>query len=173
MLNSKTLVHAPLTYPSRGAFFAQTAESSPYLPQTQNDSRAIFVDLLDLPPVWQRELPGQADSRCHLDISNGFDYHKTRVCKGHTKGYTTLGVFLRVTFFCIWKGSEQYLITVNGQTVDKADGLSLAVYLTQSGYSLTRVAVECNGEIIAKTKYDQKFLADGDVLEVVHFVGGG
>jgi len=65
------------------------------------------------------------------------------------------------------------LITVNGQTVDKADGLSLAVYLTQSGYSLTRVAVECNGEIIAKTKYDQKFLADGDVLEVVHFVGGG
>lgn len=65
------------------------------------------------------------------------------------------------------------MITVNGQAVDNADNLSLTLYLTQEGYTLTRVAVECNGEIISKSKYDQKFLADGDVLEVVHFVGGG
>lgn len=65
------------------------------------------------------------------------------------------------------------MITVNGRTVDQADGLSLTLYLTQEGYTLTRVAVECNGEIIPKKKYDQKFLEDGDVLEVVHFVGGG
>ena len=65
------------------------------------------------------------------------------------------------------------MITVNGRAVDQADGLSLTSYLTQEGYTLTRVAVECNGEIIPKIKYDQKFLADGDVLEVVHFVGGG
>ncbi len=65
------------------------------------------------------------------------------------------------------------MITVNGQAVDGADGSSLTTYLTRKGYTLARVAVECNGEIIPKAQYDQKILADGDTLEIVSFVGGG
>nr|WP_317890999.1 sulfur carrier protein ThiS [Granulicella arctica] len=36
-----------------------------------------------------------------------------------------------------------------------------------------RVAVELNGEIIARVAWEQAALKDGDRLEVVHFVGGG
>lgn len=65
------------------------------------------------------------------------------------------------------------MITVNGRMVDDAEGLSLAAYLVREGYRLSRVAVECNGKIIPRAKYEEKILAKGDVVEIVHFVGGG
>jgi sulfur carrier protein len=36
-----------------------------------------------------------------------------------------------------------------------------------------RVAVELNMEILPKAKYSEKAIADGDKIEIVHFVGGG
>lgn len=36
-----------------------------------------------------------------------------------------------------------------------------------------RIAVEHNGEIAPRTGWGEVFVADGDRLEVVHFVGGG
>ena len=45
--------------------------------------------------------------------------------------------------------------------------------LEQEGYQMGRIAVECNGEIVPKAVYGEKILKDGDVLEVVSFVGGG
>ncbi len=36
-----------------------------------------------------------------------------------------------------------------------------------------RVAVEVNLKIIRKAEYDKYELADGDVVEIVNFVGGG
>ena len=48
-----------------------------------------------------------------------------------------------------------------------------ADYLAGAGYSLSRVAVERNGEIIPKRLYGETVLADGDALEIVGFVGGG
>jgi len=36
-----------------------------------------------------------------------------------------------------------------------------------------RIAVERNEEIVPKAKYAETVLADGDVVEVVNFVGGG
>lgn len=65
------------------------------------------------------------------------------------------------------------MVTVNGQMIDYADGLSLASYLVREGYILTGIAVEVNGEIVLKAKYDEKILSDGDVIEIVQFVGGG
>ena len=52
-------------------------------------------------------------------------------------------------------------------------GKTLAAYLTQAGYEQTRIAVERNGEIVPKAKYDETQLQEGDVVEVVRFVGGG
>ena len=43
----------------------------------------------------------------------------------------------------------------------------------ENGYQKNRIAVECNGEILPKVEYEQKILQDGDVLEIVSFVGGG
>ena len=65
------------------------------------------------------------------------------------------------------------MIMVNGQSVIDAAGVSLAEYLSRAGYGLNRVAVERNGEIVRKLHYERTILTDGDIIEVVHFVGGG
>ncbi len=65
------------------------------------------------------------------------------------------------------------MITVNGNKISNADNLSLSDYLIQESYKISLVAVECNGSIVSKTQYEEKILTDGDVIEVVSFVGGG
>jgi sulfur carrier protein len=65
------------------------------------------------------------------------------------------------------------MIYINGNKISDADNLSLSNYLIREGYKISLVAVECNGAIIPKAKYEEKILADGDVIEVVSFVGGG
>ena len=64
------------------------------------------------------------------------------------------------------------MLTINGQSVDVA-GKTVAQYIEEAGYNTARIAVERNEEIVPKSKYAETFLADGDVVEVVNFVGGG
>lgn len=64
------------------------------------------------------------------------------------------------------------MVRINGTYVDAA-GVSLTAYLAEAGCRPERIAVECNGQIIPKSAYSQKVLADGDELEIVSFVGGG
>jgi sulfur carrier protein len=64
------------------------------------------------------------------------------------------------------------MLTINGQSVEAA-GKSVAQYIAEAGYNTARIAVELNEEIVPKTKYAETLLADGDVVEVVNFVGGG
>ncbi|MBS7273038.1 MAG: sulfur carrier protein ThiS [Fibrobacter sp.] len=64
------------------------------------------------------------------------------------------------------------MLTINGQSVDAA-GKTVAEYLAEAGYNTVRIAVERNEEIVPKAKYAETVLADGDVVEVVNFVGGG
>lgn len=52
-------------------------------------------------------------------------------------------------------------------------GRTLADYLSFANYDPKRIAVERNGEIVPKAQYEKTVLADGDVLEIVRFVGGG
>jgi sulfur carrier protein len=65
------------------------------------------------------------------------------------------------------------MLKINGQEVQDAVGKTLSAWLEESGYKIQYLAVECNGEIVPKSQYDAKILADGDSLEVVSFVGGG
>ena len=64
------------------------------------------------------------------------------------------------------------MVKINGIELDVA-GKTVAEYLATTSYSLERVAVELNGEIVPKAKYGEAVLADGDSVEVVSFVGGG
>lgn len=64
------------------------------------------------------------------------------------------------------------MIKINGEP-QAVQGMSLSAYLAQVGYQPERIAVECNEEIVPKAEYDKKILQDGDVLEIVSFVGGG
>ncbi len=64
------------------------------------------------------------------------------------------------------------MVRINGKE-EAADGMLLKDYLEQHGYPLSGIAAECNEQIISKNNYDSYVLKDGDVLEVVSFVGGG
>ena len=64
------------------------------------------------------------------------------------------------------------MVTINGVNEDVA-GKTLAEYLSLSNYNLQRIVVEINENIIPKTDYEKTTLNDGDVVEVVSFVGGG
>lgn len=64
------------------------------------------------------------------------------------------------------------MIKINGVNIDKAK-LSLMQYLEENSISPQRIAVELNEEILPKANYADAVLKDGDVVEIVNFVGGG
>lgn len=64
------------------------------------------------------------------------------------------------------------MIKINENYVDMA-GRTLAEYFRASSYDIKRIAVELNGEIVPKAEYANTVLKDGDIVEVVSFVGGG
>ena len=64
------------------------------------------------------------------------------------------------------------MVTINGTAVDAA-GKTVDEYLDTTDYSRMRIAVEINGDIVPKSKYDTTVLNDGDTVEIVGFVGGG
>ena len=51
--------------------------------------------------------------------------------------------------------------------------LSLAALLVTLGLDARKVAVERNEEIVPRSRYAETWLASGDSLEIVHFIGGG
>lgn len=54
-----------------------------------------------------------------------------------------------------------------------SDGLTLGQLVIQLGLSTRRIAVEVNRAIVPRDAYDTYALAEGDTIEIVHFVGGG
>lgn len=65
------------------------------------------------------------------------------------------------------------MVKINGECIENIAGKTIAEYLATSGYDTKRVAVELNGDILPKAKYDSTVLNDGDSVEIVSFVGGG
>jgi len=63
-------------------------------------------------------------------------------------------------------------LTVNGEPRRAAPG-SIADLVRSLELDPAKVAVERNGEIVPRSTLSDVALADGDVLEIVHFVGGG
>ena len=64
-------------------------------------------------------------------------------------------------------------LKINGEDKEIADGLSVARLLEQLQIRPARVVVERNRTIVPRETYDATLLAEGDMLEIVHFVGGG
>jgi thiamine biosynthesis protein ThiS len=64
-------------------------------------------------------------------------------------------------------------LTVNGEPRRVAPGSSIADLVSGIGLDPKKVAVEHNGEIAPRSTLADVALAEGDVLEIVHFVGGG
>lgn len=64
------------------------------------------------------------------------------------------------------------MVMINGEEREAA-GMRLSDYLQDNGYSVFQIAVERNDEMVPKTEYEKTTLMDGDVVEIVSFVGGG
>jgi sulfur carrier protein len=68
-------------------------------------------------------------------------------------------------------------LTLNGEVriFEGADAapFSVAALLVEIGLDTKKVAVERNEEIVPRSRYAETWLASGDTLEIVHFIGGG
>lgn len=65
------------------------------------------------------------------------------------------------------------MIKINGAEKQFTKSVSIAELLKSEGYITANVAVELNGDVIKRTAFDTQLTADGDVIEIVKFVGGG
>lgn len=64
-------------------------------------------------------------------------------------------------------------LLINGKETSYTSPLTLAGLIEQMGMKADRVAVELNRNIVPRDQWTNTNLADGDRLEIVHFVGGG
>jgi sulfur carrier protein len=64
-------------------------------------------------------------------------------------------------------------LTINGEIKDNILARSLKELLDELGIISGRVAVEVNAQVIKKSDYEGFRLNDGDIVEIVSFVGGG
>ena len=64
-------------------------------------------------------------------------------------------------------------LTINGETRAVGDLRDLAALVASLGLDPRKVAVERNLEIVPRSAYATTSIADGDRIEIVHFIGGG
>jgi thiamine biosynthesis protein ThiS len=64
-------------------------------------------------------------------------------------------------------------ITVNGEAHRFDISMSVTDLLNRLGLPNAKIAIERNLEIVPKSAYDSTHLAEGDKIEIVHFIGGG
>lgn len=72
----------------------------------------------------------------------------------------------------LFERREQMKVNINGE-MRELDGQSVLQLLESLSIDPRKVAVERNLEILPKGEYGSTQLADGDSIEIVHFVGGG
>ncbi len=65
-------------------------------------------------------------------------------------------------------------VTINGKIHDLDDEANtIAHVVEQLGLADRRVAVELNERIVKRATYAEQQVTNGDIIEIVHFVGGG
>lgn len=64
-------------------------------------------------------------------------------------------------------------LTINGETRELPDGLTVAAMLELLGAPLRGVAVSCNERVVTRVEYDSRSVAEGDRIEIIKAVAGG
>ena len=64
-------------------------------------------------------------------------------------------------------------LQVNGEAREVPDGLTVRGLIEHLGLTDGPVAVEKNREVVPRAAHASTPLVAGDVVEIVHFVGGG
>jgi sulfur carrier protein len=65
------------------------------------------------------------------------------------------------------------VLIINGERYVFEEDVSVMEMLEILDVKRSRVAVELNKKIVRKSEFENTLLSDGDVIEVVNFVGGG
>ena len=64
-------------------------------------------------------------------------------------------------------------IKVNGKTTTIIEKITLAELIKDLKIPIRKVAIELNREIIDKNRISKLKLKKNDIIEIVHFIGGG
>ncbi|HEY3821588.1 MAG TPA: sulfur carrier protein ThiS [Polyangiaceae bacterium] len=64
-------------------------------------------------------------------------------------------------------------VTVNGAPRDVPEGLTVRGLVQHLGLDEGPVAVEVNRAVVPRARHAEHVVTRGDVIEIVHFVGGG
>lgn len=64
-------------------------------------------------------------------------------------------------------------VSINGKPHQFDFPVTVTELTERLGFSGKRIAIECNGEIIPRSQFPSRQLANGDRLEIVVAVGGG
>ena len=67
----------------------------------------------------------------------------------------------------------QVSFTVNGERHEAPVGTLLTDFLSGQGVDVERIALERNREVVPRAAHAELVVVEGDVYEVVQFVGGG
>lgn len=65
------------------------------------------------------------------------------------------------------------MIILNGKEKEFEGEVTVEDFIRQQNYKKEQVAVELNEKIIPKTDYSETVVKDGDVIEILSFMGGG
>ena len=64
-------------------------------------------------------------------------------------------------------------IQINGRKINIKQKINVSDLLKKYKLDKKKIALELNGEIIPKQMYKKKFVKNADIIEIVHFIGGG
>jgi len=64
-------------------------------------------------------------------------------------------------------------VTVNGERREFEQALPFEQLISRLGLAGKRIAIERNGEIVPRSQFGARSIAEGDKLEIVVAVGGG
>lgn len=64
-------------------------------------------------------------------------------------------------------------VEINGNPLHLPEATTVAAMLAKLELDARHVAVELNRAIVPRSSFAQASLAEGDRVEIVHFVGGG
>ncbi len=65
------------------------------------------------------------------------------------------------------------LVQLNGESREVRHRSTLDDLVGELSVAPERIAIELNQQVVRRDKWAQTTLADGDRIEIVHFVGGG
>lgn len=71
------------------------------------------------------------------------------------------------------EGKASMQVTINGKPTEVATGSTVQNLLDQLRLDCRQVVVERNRDIVPRQRFTEELLAEGDSIEIVHFVGGG